>query len=120
MDPGARGRLRRLCLALPEACEVETWGDPTYRVRGRIFAMEKGAGTGVWFKPGPAVQEALVGSDPDRWFVPPYVGRKGWVGARLAALDGDGWDGLAELVEESFRLVAPKRLATALDGRPRG
>ncbi|HEY8200749.1 MAG TPA: MmcQ/YjbR family DNA-binding protein [Actinomycetota bacterium] len=61
-------------MAFPEAAEVEAWGDPTYRVRNRIFAMEKGHGTEVWCKASPGAQEALVGSDPERYFVPPYVG----------------------------------------------
>ncbi len=109
----ARERLRRLCLELPEAQEVEAWGDPTYRVRNKIFAMEKGAGTEVWMKGAPGAQEALVGSDPDCFFVPPYVGHKGWIGARLTkAID---WEEMAELIEESYRLIAPKRLVAQLD-----
>lgn len=73
----ARERLRRLCLQLPEATEVEAWGDPTYRIRNKIFAMEKGAGTDVWLKGAPGAQEAMVGSEPACYFVPPYVGHKG-------------------------------------------
>ena len=116
-------RLRELCLALPEATEKETWGDPTWRVRDRIFAMQKGNVDGgrpsVWLKAGEGVQEALVASDPDRFFVPPYVGHKGWVGVHL---DGRSvpWDEVGDLVEDSFRLVAPKRLAATLDERGPG
>jgi hypothetical protein len=76
-------RLRVICLALPEAVEKETWGDPTFRVRDRIFAMEK-RGDGrisVWCKAPPGSQMALVGADPHRFFVPPYVGHKGWAEA---------------------------------------
>ena len=78
-------RLRAICLALPEAVEKETWGDPTFRVRDRIFAMEK-RGDGrisLWCKAPPGSQMVLVGADPERFFVPPYVGHKGWVGVRL-------------------------------------
>ena len=110
----ARERLRKISLALPEAVEVETWGDPTYRVRSKIFAMEKGAGTEVWMKGAPGVQEALIKSDPERFFVPPYVGNRGWIGARLEAIED--WDELAGLVEDSYRLVAPKKLSRLLDG----
>jgi hypothetical protein len=112
---GSQGRkeLRRLCLRLPDAVEIEAWGDPTYRIRNKIFAMEKGAGTEVWLKGSPGAQEALVGSDPDCFFVPPYVGHKGWIGARLAMIED--WDELAGLIEESYRLIAPKRLAALLD-----
>jgi tRNA-Thr(GGU) m(6)t(6)A37 methyltransferase TsaA len=108
-----RQRLRRVCLELPEAGEVEAWGDPTYRVRNKIFAMEKGAGTEVWFKGAPGMQQALVGSDPASYFVPPYVGHKGWLGARLDA-DLD-WEELADLIEQSYRLIAPKTLAAKLN-----
>jgi predicted DNA-binding protein (MmcQ/YjbR family) len=110
--------LRALCLALPEATEQETWGDPTFRVRGKIFAMAK-RGDGrlsVWCKAAPGLRGALVAADPARYFVPPYVGHKGWIGVRL---DGPvDWDELGDLVEESFRLIAPKRLAARLDRGP--
>jgi hypothetical protein len=107
----ARGRLRAICLALPEAVEQEAWGDPTWRVRGRIFAMEKrGDGSpSVWLKAPPGAQEALVAAAPDRFFVPPYVGPKGWIGLRLEPAD---WDEVAAHVRTSFRLIAPKRLGT--------
>jgi predicted DNA-binding protein (MmcQ/YjbR family) len=65
------------------------------------------------FKAGPGVQEALVTESPERFFVPKYVGSKGWVGARLD-VDHD-WDEMAELIEDSFRLIAPKRLGNLLD-----
>lgn len=113
----ARERIRRLCLQFPEAAEVEAWGDPTYRVRNKIFAMEKGRGTEVWCKAAPGAQEALTGSEPDRFFVPPYVGSKGWIGVRLEALaDQAEWEEIRELIEDSYRLIAPKRLVAALDG----
>jgi predicted DNA-binding protein (MmcQ/YjbR family) len=104
-------RLRAICLALPEAVEKEAWGDPTFRVRDKIFAMEKrGDGrSSLWCKAPPGSQMVLVGADPRRFFVPPYVGHKGWVGVRL---DGrPDWDEVAELVKRSYRLIAPKRLA---------
>ena len=73
-------RLRAICLALPEAVEKEAWGDPTFRVRDKIFAMEK-RGDGrisLWCKAPAGSQMVLVGADPERFFVPPYVGHKGW------------------------------------------
>ncbi|MEX0790022.1 MAG: MmcQ/YjbR family DNA-binding protein [Actinomycetota bacterium] len=111
----ARQKLRELCLAFPEAAEVQAWGDPTYRVRNKIFAMEKGAGTEVWLKGQPGEQEALVEGDPDCYFVPLYVGSRGWIGARLQA--GLDWGELADLIDQSYRLIAPKRLVAALDGQ---
>jgi hypothetical protein len=104
-----------MCLALPEATEQEQWGGPTYRVRNKIFAMQPGNGDGpaqVWFKAEPGVQAALVADDPDRWFAPPYLGPKGWAATWLAAAD---WDHLTDLVETSYRLVAPRSLAKLLD-----
>ena len=109
-------RLRALCLALPEATEKEAWGDPTFRVRDRIFAMPK-RGDGrlsVWCKAPPGSQAVLIGSDPDRFFAPPYVGPKGWVGMRLDASGPGGapdWNEVEALIRRSYRLTAPKRLA---------
>ena len=108
-------RLRAICLALPEASEKEAWGDPTFRVRGKIFAMEK-RGDGrisLWCKAPPGSQMVLVGADPDRFFVPPYVGHKGWVGMRLDS--APDWVEVAALVRRSYRLIAPKRLAALID-----
>jgi len=106
-------RLREICLALPEATEKEAWGDPTFRVRDKIFAMEKrGDGrVSVWLKAPEGSQAILVGGDPERYFFPPYVGHKGWVGVRLDSRPD--WEQVAALVERGYRLVAPKRLATA-------
>jgi hypothetical protein len=112
-------RLRRLCLALPEAHEVEAWGEPTFRVRNKLFAMyaaatnHHGAGRpAVWFKAGPGNQELMIKAAPDRFFVPPYVGPSGWVGAWL---DGSvDWGELEVLLGDAYRLVAPKRLAAQL------
>lgn len=111
----AQEKLRRLCLALPEAAEIEQFGGPTYRVRNKIFAMQptgRSGGPQVWFKAEPGVQAALIAQDAERWFAPPYVGPKGWAGAWLTRAD---WDHLADLIEVSYRLVAPKRLARLLD-----
>lgn len=108
-------RLRAICLALPEAVETETWGDPTFRVREKIFAMKK-SGDGrisIWCKAPPGSQAVLVGADPERFFVPPYVGPKGWVGMRLDRKPD--WDEVATLVKRSYRLIAPKRLAALVE-----
>ena len=108
-------RLRGICLALPEAVEKSFGGHtaPSFRVRDKLFAMTSEDGRSMTFKAGPGVQEALVAADPERFFVPAYVGHKGWVGARLD-IDQD-WDEMAELIEDSYRLIAPKRLAALLD-----
>jgi predicted DNA-binding protein (MmcQ/YjbR family) len=108
-------RLRAICLALPEAVERETWGEATFRVREKIFAMG-GTSNGqakVSCKAPPGLQAALVEAAPARFFVPAYVGPKGWVGVYLG--DGTDWDELADLIEESYRMTAPKRVAALLD-----
>ena len=105
-------RLRKLCLALPEAHETEAWGDPTFRVKDKIFATHK-IGDGrqsLWCKADPFERDALVERDPEAFYVPPYVGHKGWIGIRLDAPKLD-WKLVTHLVEESYRLIAPKRLS---------
>jgi hypothetical protein len=101
-------RLRRICLSLPEAMEKETWEIPTFRVRDKIFAMAHDPGT-VWCKAPRGAQEILVGAAPGRFFVPPYVGHRGWIGFRLDA--GTDWREVETLVRRSYRMTAPKRLA---------
>ncbi len=115
----AVSRIRELCLALPEAVEKPFGGHtaPSFRVRDKLFVMTSEDGTAMTCKARPGVQQALVSSDPERFFVPAYVGHKGWVGARLDV--EQDWDEIAELVEESYRMTAPKRVAARLDeGRP--
>lgn len=104
-------RLRKICLALPEAVERETWDHPTFRVRDKIFAMavQNDGRPSFTCKAPPGSQMVLVGADPERFYVPPYVGPKGWIGMRL---DGKpDWDEVARIVTRSYSLVAPKRLA---------
>ncbi len=116
--PAPLDRLRTICLALPEAEERATWDCQTFRIRAKIFAMhvpgrELGAaGTGLWCKAPKGVQQLLIEADTERFFRPPYVGPKGWIGLRLAgAVD---WDEVAALVRRSWRMTAPKRLAAML------
>lgn len=115
----ALDRLRAICLALPNAHEVLAWGAPTFRVRNKIFAMyahadnHHGAGRhAVWCNSTSLMQDMLVRSRPDRFFVPPYVGPKGWIGIRLDRRPS--WREVAELMRDSYRLTAPKRLTNAL------
>ncbi len=115
MNDETAKRLREICLALPEAAEKPFGGHtaPAFRVREKLFLMTSEDGETMTFKAGPGVQQALVASAPERFFVPAYVGAKGWVGARLDT-DHD-WDEIAELIEDSYRLIAPKRLTALLD-----
>ena len=119
MPPRPVTRLRKLCLALPEAHEVEAWGEPTFRVRNKMFATyaspnnhHGGGRPAVWCKAAPGNQALMVRASPERFFVPPYVGPSGWIGVFL---DGDvDWSELAELLADSYRLVGPKRLLARL------
>ena len=115
----AAARLRDICLTLPEAVEKPFGGHtaPSFRIRDKLFVMTSEDGQSMTFKAGPGVQQALVSSSPERFFVPAYVGPKGWVGARLD-VDQD-WDEIAELIEDSYRMIAPKRLVGLLDERRR-
>lgn len=110
--------LRKICLVLPEAEERETWERPTFRVRDKIFAIywDQDGRTAVSCKAPPGSQTILIGADPDRFFSPPYVGSKGWVGMWL---DGDvDWAEVAFNVNRSYRMTAPKKLAALVPERP--
>jgi hypothetical protein len=102
-------RLRAICMALPEAVEKETWDIPTFRVRDKIFAMAHSPES-FWCKAPRGVQTILVGAAPERFFIPPYVGHKGWIGVNFDT--ASDWAEVEALVRRSYRLTAPKRLAT--------
>jgi hypothetical protein len=122
MAPNPLVKLRKLCLALPEAHEVEAWGEPTFRIRNKLFAMyaqaenhHGGGRPAVWCKAAKGNQALMVRASPERFFVPPYVGPSGWIGIRL---DGKpDWTEIADLMRDAYRLVAPKRFLAALDAR---
>ena len=103
-------RLRAICLALPEAEERETWETPTFRVRDKIFAMfqPQNGVPAFWCKAPPGAQAILLEADARRFFRPPYVGPKGWIGVRLDA--GVDWTEVEELVRRSWGMTAPKRI----------
>ena len=106
-------RLRAICLALPEATEKISHGEPTWFVRGKVFAMlddhHHGADRlAVWLPAALGVQDLVVKSDAKRFFVPPYVGPRGWIGVRI---DGrPAWKLVTTLVRDAYAQVAPKRL----------
>ena len=104
--------LRSFALTLPEAEERETWETATFRVRDRIFMMFSEHERHAWIKSTFDEQQALVTMDPDTYFVPPYMGSKGWVGVVISKADGGE---LRELVTEAWRMTAPKRLVATFD-----
>ncbi len=113
-------RLRGLCLALPETTERLSHGAPTWFVRGKkTFATyadhHHDDRLALWCAAPPGAQDALVAEDPATFFVPPYVGGRGWLGVWLD-VPAD-WAVLAELVEDAYRMIAPRRLVAELDAR---
>jgi hypothetical protein len=114
----ATERVRALCLALPETSERLSHGSPTFFVREKkAFVMvldnhHEDSIFGLWTAAPPGNQELLVQADPERFFRPPYVGHRGWLGLRLdGAVD---WDEVAGIVEDAWAAVAPKRLVESL------
>jgi hypothetical protein len=110
-------RLREICLGFPEATERLSHGEPTWFVRKRVFVMTADRHhddrVAMWCAAPPGVQEHLVGAEPERFFRPPYVGHRGWLGVYLdVPVD---WDELAVLVADAYRTVAPSRLVAELD-----
>jgi predicted DNA-binding protein (MmcQ/YjbR family) len=108
-------RVRRICLKLPEAYEEETWGQATFRVAKKIFAMAGGhdpAKPAVSVKVSRQDQQALL-AQGDPFFFPAYVGPKGWIGVDLTS-GGLDWAEMEELIVDSYRLIAPKRLAAQI------
>lgn len=107
---------RRLCLALPEAEEQEAWGSPTFRVKGKMFAMylnnHHGDGRiALWLKAPPGVQAMLVEAAPEKFFIPQYQGPFGWIGVHLKRNSDDE---IASHIRQAYRMVAPKKLLALL------
>jgi predicted DNA-binding protein (MmcQ/YjbR family) len=112
-------RVRQLCLALPASFEVETWEHPTFRVgggKGKIFCTAAADGSSVSLKADPMEREALL-AQGEPFYVPPYVGSKGWIGIRLDDPRID-WEEVAELIATSYCVIAPKRLAAQVTSPP--
>jgi len=104
-------KLRAICLALPDTTEKLAWGEPTWRVRGKLFAQlddhHHGADhLAVWLPAPLGEQELMVFTDPARFFRPPYVGRRGWVGVRLDRRPN--WTFVTKLVRQAYGLVASR------------
>jgi hypothetical protein len=115
-------RLRAVCLALPEVTERLSHGAPTWFVRGKASFVTFWVDghhdlrfPHLWCAAPPGAQQELVESEPDRFFRPPYVGGRGWVGVRM---DGHlDWAELGHICDDAYRAVAPARLVRELDGR---
>jgi hypothetical protein len=110
-------RVRAICLGLPQASERLSHGAPSFFVKEkRCFAMvvndHHGDGRfAIWCPSGEGVQGMLVEADPERFFRPPYVGGRGWLGVRLDR--GLDWDEVAGILEDAYAEVAPAKLVEA-------
>ena len=113
--------VRAICMALPEVTERLSHGSPTWFAGKKTMVMylDDHHGDGrlaLWVAAPPGVQSAMVEQEPARFFVPPYVGHRGWLGVRLDR--SPDWDEVGDIVEEAYRQVAIKRLLAELDAPP--
>ncbi|MEY2406212.1 MAG: hypothetical protein QOH64_1461 [Acidimicrobiaceae bacterium] len=114
----ALDRMRKLCLALPETTERLSHGAPTWFIRDKktfVMFLDDHHGDGrlaIWCAAPAGVQELLIEEEPVRFFRPPYVGHRGWLGVRLD-VEVD-WEEMAGIVEDAYRIVAPKQLVAKL------
>ena len=119
MSTRAVERLRAICLALPEVSERLSHGEPTWFIRDRqVFVTfadrHNDDRVAFWCAAPSGAQETLVDSVPDRFFIPPYVGHRGWLGVYLdVPVD---WDEIPRLIDDAYRRVAPARLVALIDG----
>lgn len=117
-DPATVGRLRGICMGLPEVEERLSHGEPTWFVRGKkSFVMTSDHHhddrLGFWRAAPPGVRAEQVEAEPDRFFRPPYVGTRGWLGVYLDVPDVD-WDEVRAIVTDAYRVVAPAKLVALI------
>ena len=111
------GRIRAICLALPETSERLSHGAPTFFVRGKrafLMVLTNHHGDGrfaIWCAASEGVQQLLTDANSEKFFVPPYVGHRGWLGVRLDR--GLDWNELAGIAEDAYAEVAPAKLVAA-------
>ena len=112
--------MRRLCLRLPSVTERLSHGEPAWFAGAKLFATtadhHHDDRLGLWCAAPPGAQEALVQAAPGRFFRPPYIGHRGWVGVYLDVDDVD-WEDVAAILEDAYCQVAPGRLIAELDRR---
>lgn len=104
--------MRRFCMALPRTAEKLSHGEPTFFVAKKVYAMfannhHNDGHIAVWIPAPPGLQATLIKSEPKKFFTPPYVGVRGWVGIELEEIDDEE---LAFYISEAWRLIAPQEL----------
>jgi hypothetical protein len=115
----ALDRVRAACLALPETSERLSHGSPTFFVKDKttfVMYLDDHHGDGrlaLWVAAPPGVQGQIVSEEPERFFIPPYVGHRGWLGVRLDRKPD--WDEIGEIIVDAYRTVAPRKLIAQLD-----
>jgi hypothetical protein len=113
-------RVRELCTAFPGVEERQSHGEPTWFVK-KSFVMfanhHHDDRLAFWCAAPPGAQDVLVAAEPERYFAPPYVGHRGWLGVYLD-VDVD-WDAVGLIIEEAYRCVAPRKLVAAWDAADR-
>jgi hypothetical protein len=107
-------RVRRLCAALPQTIEKLSHGEPTFFVAKKVFVMfannhHNDGHIAVWIPVPNGQQATMLKTEPSKFFMPPYVGVRGWVGVELDAIDDEE---LGEYILEAYRLIAPKKRPT--------
>ena len=114
-------RVRKICLALPETAERPSHGEPAWFVREKLFATWENHHhgdpmVGLWVKGADGLQQILVSNEPERYYRPKYVGHKGWIGVNMEpeGRAGVDWPQVEDLIRESWRMTAPKKLLASL------
>ena len=118
IDKTLEERVRAICMALPEVTEKMSHGSPSFFVKQQFVALHPDGHHDnhfphLWCAAPPGAQDELVDTEPERFFRPPYVGGRGWLGVRLdGAVD---WDEIAAVCEDAYRTIASKKLIALLD-----
>ncbi len=113
--PSPLARVRRICLSLPETTERPSHGAPSFFVRdkvGFVNYMDNHHDDGrlaLWCACPPGMREGLLKAEPEQYFVPPYVGFRGWIGVRLDR--SPDWEAVERSIRDAYLTVAPKKLA---------
>lgn len=119
VDADATQKLREICMRMPEATERLSHGEPTWFVRDKkVFVQSSNHHHddrfGFWCPAPPGVQAEMVEAEPERFYRPPYVGGRGWLGVYLDVPDVD-WNEIEVIVRDAYRAVAPVKLVALLD-----
>ena len=124
MPPAASsplGRVRTICLSLPETTERASHGAPSFFIRNKVCFVNymdhhhDDGRLALWCACPPGMRAGLVKAQPDQYFVPPYVGFRGWIGVRLDRKPD--WDDVERVIRDAYLAVAPKKLAAVLEGQ---